>query len=74
MKHLVARCGALSLGLISGLIGTLLLINVVFARDAVEASTQTPTINRIAGPPPLALRLSGGPAHYVYLPVILNSP
>jgi hypothetical protein len=58
MKHIAARVGALSLGLIGGLIGTLLLINVVFARDAVGVSAQTSASNRIAGPPPLALRLN----------------
>lgn len=58
MKHIAARFGALSLGLIGGLIGTLLLINVVSAREAVGASAQTSASNRIAGPPPLALRLN----------------
>jgi uncharacterized repeat protein (TIGR01451 family) len=58
MKHIAAKFGAWGLGLIGGLIGTLLLINIVVASPVNRPSAQNLPANRIAGPPPLALRLS----------------
>ena len=73
MRYLAVRLSAFGAGLMGGLLASLLLLHVALAtngeatREGIAAASA-----RIAGPPPLALRLSS-PQYDVYLPVVLKN-
>jgi hypothetical protein len=85
MKYTATRFGAFGAGLIGGLLATFLFLSVTLA--AGDISREMPgfinngrpaaqSSGRIAGPPPLALRLSTGqspsPDNNIYLPLIIK--
>jgi hypothetical protein len=77
MRVFAVRLSAFGVGLVGGLLASLLLLHVALAAnggarlEGIAAASGT----RIAGPPPLTLRLSGPvsePQYDVYLPVVLR--
>jgi hypothetical protein len=76
MRVFAVRLSAFGAGLMGGLLASLLLLHVAFAAgERVATVALTANSMRIAGPPPLSLRLSvpvSGPQYDVYLPVVLS--
>ena len=83
MKYTATKFGAFGVGLIGGLLATFLFLSVTLAAGDIgrersgfinNGRPSAQISSRIAGPPPLALRLSAGsdlsPDNNIYLPLI----
>lgn len=85
MKYMTTKFGAFGAGLIGGLLVTFLFLSVTLAAGDIgrkmpgfinNGRPAAQSSSRIAGPPPLALRLSTGqtpsPDNNNYLPIIIK--
>jgi hypothetical protein len=85
MNYTATKFGAFGAGLIGGLLATFLFLSVTLAADDIGRKTSgfinngrpaAQSNSRIAGPPPLTLRLSTGqspsPDNNIYLPLIVK--
>jgi hypothetical protein len=84
MKYTATKFGAFGAGLIGGLLATFLFLSVTLAADDIgrerlgfinNGGPAAQSSGRIAGPPPLALRLSAAQSpspedNNIYLPLI----
>lgn len=75
MRYLTVRLSTFAVGLLGGLLLSLLLLHMVFAANGRVATVAYTAANtRIAGPPPLTLRLSSSqPQYNMYLPIMLRN-